>query len=92
MLLCRRMPHWSFGRGGTQIGAVFLSNKDPSLNVLAHERVHREQWKRYGLAFPFLYFRAGLDPYQNRFEQEAGLLLGGYRRPKPSSDDSTASE
>ncbi|MGB3414119.1 MAG: hypothetical protein WBA28_05325 [Microbacteriaceae bacterium] len=95
MLICRSMPNWSFGRGGTMMGAVFLTKNALSANILAHEKVHQKQWKRYGLAFPILYFRAGLDPYRNRFEIEAGLVLGGYaprasanlpERHRPESD------
>jgi len=48
--------------------------------VLRHERVHREQWKRYGLALPLLYWLSGRDPQRNRFEIEAGLKDGGYIR------------
>jgi hypothetical protein len=47
--------------------------------------VHKAQWRRYGMLFPFLYFLAGRDPLQNRFEIEAGLEKGGYlrtRRPR----------
>jgi len=78
--VARRCPRWAFGRGGTTIGAVYLTHDSTSASVLAHEAVHRAQWKRYGLAFIPLYFAAGLDPFGNRFEVEAGLESGGYRR------------
>jgi hypothetical protein len=48
--------------------------------VLEHEAVHREQWRRYGLAMPLLYLAAGSEARTNRFEVEAGLEKGGYLR------------
>lgn len=72
-------PHWAFGRGGTTIGAVYLTDSTDSAHVLEHEAVHREQWRRYGLAFALLYIAAGPDAARNRFEVEAGLEKGGYR-------------
>lgn len=96
MLVCRKMPRWSFGRGGTMIGAVFLTHSALSEPVLRHEKVHQQQWKKYGLLFPLLYFRAGVNPLENRFEIEAGLEDAGYTRrgggaPKSAvSGDTTA--
>ncbi len=57
----RGMPTWSFGRGGTTIGAIYLTKDNDSDNVIEHEAEHRAQWKRYGLAFIFLYIAAGID-------------------------------
>lgn len=74
------MPKWTFGRGGTCIGACYLTDHNVSEAVLRHERVHREQWKRYGLALPVLYQLSGRNPLKNRFEIEAGLKDGGYLR------------
>ena len=79
LLVCVGVPRWAFGRGGTTIGAVYLTHDKVSRRVLEHEDVHRRQWKRYGLAFPLLYLAAGADPHTNRFEIEAGLERGGYR-------------
>ena len=82
----RRMPKWSYGRGGTTIGAIYLTTDNDSENVIAHEAEHRAQWKRYGLAFIPLYIAAGSDALTNRFEVGAGLELGGYtrrRKPRP---------
>jgi len=73
-----RMPKWSFGRGGTTIGAVYLTRDNDAPAVLDHEAVHREQWRHYGLVFIPLYIRAGTNPRTNRFEIEAGLEEGGY--------------
>jgi hypothetical protein len=73
------LPRWTFGRGGTTIGAVYLTGDGLSPPVLEHEAVHREQWKRYGLAFPVLYLAAGRVPRTNRFEVDADLRKGGYR-------------
>lgn len=71
-------PRWAFGRGGTTLGAVYLTHSNDAPSVLEHEAVHRAQWKKYGLAFIPLYIAAGSDARTNRFEVEAGLALGGY--------------
>lgn len=73
------LPRWAFGRGGTTIGAVYLTRDATSQSVLEHELVHRRQWRRYGLALPVLYLAAGVAAHTNRFEIEAGLERGGYR-------------
>jgi len=78
VILARSCPGWSFGRGGTTIGAVYLTKNLHSRAVLEHEAVHRAQWKKYGLAFIPLYVAAGSDARTNRFEVEAGLIKGGY--------------
>lgn len=78
LIVARKCPRWAFGRGGTTIGAVFLTYDALSPGVLAHEAVHRAQWKRYGLAFIPLYIAAGQVGRDNRFEIEAGLERGGY--------------
>lgn len=78
VIIAPRMPKWAFGRGGTTVGAVFLTATDHSDSVIEHEAVHKEQWKRYGLAFIPLYLLAGQDAKKNRFEVEAGLKKGGY--------------
>lgn len=79
VVVCAGLPRWAFGRGGTTIGAVYLTRDSVSDAVLRHEAVHRAQWRRYGLVFPLLYAAAGADPLTNRFEIEAGLREGGYR-------------
>lgn len=79
VVVCRELPAWAFGRGGTTIGAVYLTSTATSEAVLRHEAVHRAQWRRYGLAFIPLYLAAGEDARSNRFEIEAGLADGGYR-------------
>jgi hypothetical protein len=78
VVVARALPNWAFGRGGTTIGAVFLTRGLRSAAVLEHEAVHRAQWKRYGLAFIPLYIAAGAPAHTNRFEIEAGLDKGGY--------------
>ena len=77
------LPRWAFGRGGTTIGAVYLTRDNDDDSVLAHEAVHRAQWRKFGLAFIPLYIAAGVDARTNRFEVEAGLESGGYRRHIP---------
>lgn len=80
LIIFSGMPEWSFGRGGTCVGSVYLTNRSLSDPVLKHERIHVTQWKRYGLLMPLLYWLAGKDPLTNRFEVEAGLRDGGYQR------------
>ncbi|WAC66389.1 hypothetical protein OVA14_00905 [Agrococcus sp. SL85] len=85
------LPSWAFGRGGTTIGATFLTKDATSTAVLGHEDVHRQQWERYGLWFIPMYLAAGQDALTNRYEIEAGLEAGGYvrrpatRRPRPGA-------
>lgn len=79
VIVCAGLPRWAFGRGGTTIGAAYLTRDNTSDSVLEHEAVHRAQWKKYGLAFIPLYLAAGRDAHRNRFEIEAGLEKGGYR-------------
>jgi hypothetical protein len=81
LLVASGMPRWSFGRGGTTIGAVYLTGSNTSASVLRHEEAHRRQWRRYGLVFIPLYLAAGRDARANRFEIAAGLRDGGYDRP-----------
>ena len=80
VIVARRCPRWTFGRGGTTIGAVFLTHDRIDRDVLEHEAVHRAQWKKYGLAFIPLCIAAGVPAHTNRFEVEAGLKKGGYTR------------
>lgn len=80
LIVASRLPRWAFGRGGTTVGAVYLTRDNLSPAVLEHEAVHRAQWKKYGLAFIPLYLAAGQNPFTNRFEIEAGLTKGGYGR------------
>ncbi|OCG72755.1 Fe-S oxidoreductase [Microbacterium sediminis] len=83
LLVFRRMPRWTHGRGGTCVGRCYLTFREGEPpEVLAHELVHVRQWRRYGLLLPILYLLAGRDPLRNRFEIEAGLEDGGYVRPE----------
>lgn len=79
VIVCAGLPRWAFGRGGTTIGAAYLTHDNLRESVLEHEAVHRAQWRKYGLAFIPLYLAAGQDARANRFEVEAGLEKGGYR-------------
>lgn len=79
LFVFRGMPQRTFGRGGSCVGACYLTAQNVSDDVLEHEAVHKRQWQRYGMAFPLLYLVAGRDPLKNRFEIEAGLEKGGYR-------------
>jgi hypothetical protein len=80
VIVAPHLPTWAYGRGGTTVGAVYLTTDNVSPSVLEHEAVHRAQWKRYGIAFLPLYVNAGQDARTNRFEIEAGLKKGGYLR------------
>ncbi|MBG6054615.1 hypothetical protein IWX81_001005 [Salinibacterium sp. CAN_S4] len=80
LVVASGLPKWAYGRGGTTIGAVYLTTDNTSPSVLEHEAVHAAQWKKYGLAFIPLYIDAGQDARHNRFEIEAGLAKGGYGR------------
>lgn len=84
LVFFQNLPRWAFGRAGTTIGAIYLTRSATAPRVLRHERVHTQQWKRYGLAMIPLYYAAGLDGTRNRFEIEAGLEDGGYARSRPS--------
>lgn len=88
MLVADALPAWAFGRGGTTIGGVFLTSRTVDARVIRHERVHRAQWRRFGLAFIPLYLAAGRDPLRNRFEIEAGLADGGYVPRDPAAPTS----
>jgi len=78
LIVAANLPRWAFGRGGTTIGAVYLTSSNISESIIEHEAVHRAQWKKYGLLFIPLYLDAGQDAHHNRFEIEAGLEKGGY--------------
>jgi hypothetical protein len=80
LIVAPHLPKWAYGRGGTTIGAVYLTTDNISPSILEHEAVHRAQWRRYGLAFIPLYVDAGQNARKNRFEIEAGLVKGGYSR------------
>lgn len=86
----RGMPNVTYGRGGVCVGACFLTG-DGAIDdrLLAHEGVHRRQWRRYGLLMPVLYLLAGRNPLTNRFEIEAGLADGRYVPRRPSQPTST---
>ncbi|MCI0158498.1 Fe-S oxidoreductase [Leifsonia shinshuensis] len=79
LFVFRGMPKRTFGRGGSCVGGCYLTDQNVTDDVLEHEVVHKRQWQRYGMLFPFLYLLAGRDPLRNRFEIEAGLEKGGYR-------------
>lgn len=89
LLVCRGMSR-GYARGGTCVGAVFLTGStlddpDKRARLLRHEAVHADQWARHGLGFAVRYLveevrRPGA---RNRFEIAAGLEDGGYRRPTP---------
>lgn len=76
----RGMPRWAYGRGGSCVGACYLTTDNVNPAILEHEEQHRRQWRTYGLLLPVLYFMSGRDPHHNVFEIEADLVKGGYVR------------
>lgn len=75
----RGLPRWTFGRGGVTVGDCFLTGDGRvTPELLRHEAVHAQQWRRFGLLLPVLYLVAGRNPLRNRFEIEAGLADGNY--------------
>ena len=80
LIVAPHLPRWAYGRGGTTVGAVYLTTDNITPAILEHEAVHRAQWRRYGMAFLPLYVGGGQDARRNRFEIEAGLTKGGYGR------------
>lgn len=78
----RGMPSWAFGRGGSCVGACYLTDQNVTPAVLAHEEIHRQQWRTFGLAMPVLYWLSGRNPHTNVFEVNAGLEQGGYTTKK----------
>ena len=80
LIIIQGLPKWAFRRGGTCVGRVYLTAANVNERVLKHELVHVEQWRRFGMLFPLMYWLAGSDPHRNRFEIEAGLEDGGYTR------------
>jgi hypothetical protein len=81
LIVVSGLPRWAFGRGGTTVGAVFLTADAVSPDILEHEDTHRRQWERYGLWFIPMYVAAGTDALHNRWEIEADLVKGGYLPP-----------
>lgn len=84
LIVASGLPSWSFGRGGTTVGGVYLTKDNVGAAVLEHEAVHRRQWRRFGLAMLPLYYASGIDPLRNHFEIQADLVKGGYVRRRPA--------
>ncbi|NHC13006.1 hypothetical protein [Motilibacter deserti] len=81
--VCWGLPKRAYPRGGVTWGDTYLTGSQEwarSPARIRHERVHADQWRRYGLRFAWLYLRAGSEASTNRFEVEAGLEDGGYRK------------
>lgn len=68
-------------RGGTTYGDTFLSPDGPrtlGADLVAHESEHVRQWRLFGPDFSIMYLAEGVDPCDNYFEAQAGLVAGGY--------------
>ena len=46
------MPKWTYGRGGSCVGACYLTGTNTRERVLEHETVHKAQWQRVRHALP----------------------------------------
>lgn len=92
LIILTGLPRWAFKRGGVTVGRVYLTRSNDGAGVIEHELVHVEQWRRYGLWMPVLYALAGPNPHTNRFEIEAGLERGGYRKPAPTDTETDTDE
>lgn len=77
-----------FGRAGTTIGGAYLTRDHTRWRTLRHEAVHADQWARYGFSFAIRYLLEEMrNPKErNKFEIEAGLEDGGYRREVGPTD------
>lgn len=74
-----------YGRGGTTVGDTYATEPGVKDYVtperLKHERVHVKQWEKRGFKFPIDYFREGVDPCGNKYEEQADYVDGGYACP-----------
>lgn len=78
LAICAGLPSNAYPRGGICVGRVFLTGPPPSPRVIAHEKRHVAQWRRYGLLMPLLYAVSGREATTNWFEIDAGLSDGNY--------------
>ncbi|WP_405809444.1 RHS repeat-associated core domain-containing protein [Streptomyces sp. NBC_01520] len=76
-----------YGRGGTTIGDTYVTEPGDPVLVdgfrLKHERKHVKQWEKRGVKFALDYFREGVDPCGNKYEEQAGYADGGYDQCVP---------
>ena len=71
------------GRGGITIGNVYFTSNNPlyvTPERIKHEKVHVQQWEKYGLDFGYLYIMEPKNACTNGWEIQANLYLGGYTK------------
>jgi len=73
------------GRSGITIGHIYFTTATSISGIgeskIQHEKVHAQQWDKYGDAFNVLYFEEGAkNPCRNGWEIQAGIDKGGYRK------------
>ncbi|GAA4470888.1 hypothetical protein GCM10023170_088430 [Phytohabitans houttuyneae] len=79
---CTNVSSWMYPRQGFTVGDTYItgrSRKAVTRERIRHERIHRRQWRKWGLAFGPMYFLGGSKACKNRYERQAGLRDGGYR-------------
>lgn len=71
----------NYGRGGTTWGTTYVARVGAQYITperIRHEKIHVEQWNKYGENFGVMYLLAGSNPCTNKYEIQAGLKDGGY--------------
>ncbi|MEV4539345.1 RHS repeat-associated core domain-containing protein [Asanoa sp. NPDC049518] len=79
---CSGTTPWMYPRAGITIGDTYITGRKRSAisrGRIAHESVHRSQWRKWGFSFIGLYAASGSNPCKNRYERQAGVRRGGYR-------------
>ncbi|MEI2639412.1 MAG: RHS repeat-associated core domain-containing protein [Microthrixaceae bacterium] len=78
MIACTGMKRFT-AKGGTTIGAVFVSKYGTDPKLMSHEAKHADQWLLFGNGFAGLYGFAYVAQGEcNVFERWAGFSQGGY--------------
>ena len=83
MVVCNANSYANGSAPALAVGNTVIadSETDVTQTLLQHESVHSDQWARYGLALPGLYFGAlATQGACNMFEAEAGYAAGNYEQ------------
>lgn len=69
-------------RAGTTGGDTYMTKPNQprfvDAETIRHERKHVKQWEKRGFRFIIDYFKEGVDPCTNKFEEQAGYADGDY--------------